>query len=100
MNETPTALGPTSHISARLYAIRFPARGDPIVTFEVFSTGHVLEGPHRLLAEISNKVPLVLASEDDYDLIVACAAHKLVQDLEAVAEAVHEEYVDGRIGVA
>ena len=44
-------------------------------------------------------MPLVLAIEDDFDLIVACATHKLAQDLEAVVEAVHEEYVDGRVGV-
>lgn len=69
------------------------------MTFEVFSTGHVLEGPHRLLAEISNRLPLRMATEDDFDLIVEYAAHKLVQDLRAVAAGVHEEYVAGRVGL-
>ena len=69
------------------------------MSFEVFSTGQVLEGTHRLLAEVSDRVPLVLAAEDDYDLLAVCEARKLVHDLEAVERAVHGEYVDGRIGV-
>ena len=77
-----------------------PSEGDSVVSFEVFSTGHVLEGTHRLLAEVSDKVPPVLAAEDDYDLLAACQAGKLAHDLEAVAQAIHGEYVDGRIGVS
>lgn len=70
------------------------------MSFGVFSTGHVLEGTHCLLAEVSDKVPLVLAAEYDYDLLAASEARKLVHDLEAVEQAVHGEYVDGRIGGA
>ena len=47
--------------------------------------------------EISNRVPLRIATEDDFDLIVAYTAHKLVQDLRAVASAVYEEYVGGQV---
>lgn len=58
------------------------------MAFEVFPTGHILEGMHRLLVEVSDRVPLVPAGEDDYDLLVACAARKTVHDLEPAAEAV------------
>ena len=36
-------------------------------------------------------VRLGTTNEDGFDIIVACAAPKLVRDLQAVAEAVHEE---------
>ena len=55
----------------------------------------MFEGPHRLLAEISNKVLRVgTTNEDGFDIVVACAAHKLVQDLRA-ATAVHKEWRGG-----
>ena len=38
-----------------------------------------------------------MTSEDDFDFIVAYAAHRLVQDLRAVAAAVYEEYVTERL---
>ena len=36
----------------------------------------MFEGPHRLLAEISNKVRLGTTNEDGFDIIMACAAEK------------------------
>ena len=55
MNETPAALGWRNRISPRLHAIEFPGKGTAVVTFEMFSTGHLFEGEHRFLAEISHR---------------------------------------------
>ena len=55
----------------------------------------------QLPAEISSKVRPGTTGEDGFDIIVACAACKLVCDLQAVAEAVHQEHTwMGGAGVA
>ena len=77
MNELPTALGPHNRIDARLYAIEYPEEERAVVTFELFSNGHVLGGPHRLLATISNRVELNGTCHDDFNKIVTIAAVKL-----------------------
>ena len=77
------------------HAIKCPGKGNAAVTFKMFYR-HMFQGPHRLLAEISNKVRLGTTNEDGFDIIVACAAHKLVQDMRA-ATAVHREWRGGLV---
>ena len=93
MNETPTALGPRNRIKGRLYAISYPDDTSAVVTFEVFSSGHVFDGEHRLLAQISNKVALDGLRKEDFGGIVAVAARRLALDLSKLALALCQEYV-------
>ena len=94
MNEEHTALGPGNRIDARLYAIEYPTeQQQAVVTFELFSTGHALGGPHRLLAQISNRVALDGAKQDDYEQIITAAATKLSTDLARAAWMVRSTYM-------
>ena len=99
MNETPAPPGRRTPTDARLYAISAPEGDSAVVTFEMSSTGHVHEGPDRLLAETSNRAPLRTSPRDDFDLIVAYAADDPARDLRAASAAVPEEHVAERVGL-
>lgn len=93
LNRTPTVLGPRKWIEGRLCTINYPDDASAAITFGVFSSGHVFDGEHRLLAQISNGVELDDLRKDEFGRIVAVAARKLALDLSRLARRLYREYV-------